>query len=399
MDAVDDLGDAIETTRALLLPVRVWLWLKLSVVVLFVGGSLGSPGNLATSDPQMVGDEPMPQDGLGEIPDDVLAAAVVLAVVAILLWALFALLGAIMEFVFIETLRSTEIHVRRYSRANLGRGIRLFAFRALVSLGLLAIVAVPVGYFLTSTATTDEFIGELALIALVAIPLYIVYAIVMRFTSEFVAPIMLLEDRSVLGGWRRFWATLRGNVGEYVVYLLLVWVLQLVTSIAVGFVILFGAVVLAIPFVIVGVLAYALGGGGVYLAGAIGVVGLLALIALVALVQMPVRTYFQYYALLLLGDTDSELDLVPEQRGAARANHTGAGETVRADERTDRSDDAHDEFDTEPRDETDDYGWLDESGFDDDDDRTGTDATDDRNDDATPSDDSDDRDDDADRGW
>ncbi|ELZ00033.1 DUF7544 domain-containing protein [Natrialba asiatica] len=395
MDAVDDLGDAIETTRALLLPVRVWLWLKLSIVVLFVGGSLGSPGNLATSDPQMVADEPMPQDGLGEIPDDVLAAIVVLAIVGILLWTLFALLGAIMEFVFIETLRSTEIHVRRYSRANLGRGIRLFAFRALVSLALLAVIAIPVGYFLTSTATTDEFVGELALIALVAIPLYIVYAIAMRFTSEFVAPIMLLEDRGVLGGWRRFWATLRGNVGEYVVYLLLVWILQLVTSIAVGFVVLFGAVVLAIPFVIVGVLAYALGGVGVYLAGAIGVVGLLALIALVALVQMPVRTYFQYYALLLLGDTDSELDLVPEQRGAARTNHTGAGETVRADERTHRPDDVHDEFDAESRDETDDYGWLDESGFRDND-RTGTDATDDRNDDTTPSDD---RDDDADRGW
>ncbi|ADD05890.1 uncharacterized protein Nmag_2328 [Natrialba magadii ATCC 43099] len=335
MDAVDDLGDAIDVTRELLVPVRVGRWLKLALVVLFVGGGLGAGGGVPVGDVEPLLDQPTPgvetDVGVDTVPDEVIAALGLLIVAGFLLWIAFAIVGAIMEFVFIESLRSNSVHIRRYTRANLGRGLRLFGFRAVALLLLGGVFGLAV------LAVFDGIpdVSSLALAGVFAIPLYLAYALVMRFTSEFVAPVMLLEERGVLSGWRRFWPTVTSNWGNYAVYLALVWILQFVLNIVVGFVVAIGALAVAIPFVILGVLAYVMGGIGVYLAVVIGLVGVVSVIAVFALVQMPIRTYFQYYALLVLGDTNADLDLIPEQRRIAREGKNGvggAGETVDASE-------------------------------------------------------------------
>lgn len=46
----------------------------------------------------------------------------------------------------------------------------------------------------------------------------------------------------------------------------------------------------------------------------------LSVLVVVALAQVPVVTYLRYYALVVLGDVDSDLDLIPDRRGAIRAD-------------------------------------------------------------------------------
>ncbi|WP_049923083.1 DUF7544 domain-containing protein [Halopiger djelfimassiliensis] len=330
MDAIDDLSDAIDVTRELLLPVRAGLWLKLAIVVFFVGGGMGS--GFPSGNPGMTSDGQPVDGGMDAISEDVLVAIAAVVVVLLLIWLVFGLIGAVLEFVFIESLRSTTVHIRRYSRANLGRGLRLFSFRLVAGLALLLLVGGPAVFAFMNAGSFEAALGPLLLIALFAIPVYAVYAIAMRFTSEFVAPIMLLEERGVLGSWSRFWSTLKANWTEYAVYLLLVWLLQLVVSAAVTFLVLIGSIVVAIPFVIVGLLLATLGDIGVVLAVGVAIVGFLTILLFVALVQMPIRTYFQYYALLLLGDTNEELDLIPDQRAAVRAG--GPATTTDTDSRS-----------------------------------------------------------------
>ncbi|PSQ30520.1 hypothetical protein BRD06_01625, partial [Halobacteriales archaeon QS_9_67_15] len=65
----------------------------------------------------------------------VLFAVVVAAFVAITV--VFAFIGAIMEFVFVESLREREVHVHEYANAYWRRGLRLFGFRLVF--GLLAL--------------------------------------------------------------------------------------------------------------------------------------------------------------------------------------------------------------------------------------------------------------------
>ena len=393
MDAVDDLGDAIDVTRDLLLPIRPWLWLKLAIVVLFVTG-IGFGGGGIPSDPGIVSEfdqpaptepapEPAPDPTAEPLPEEFFVIVLALALLAVLLWLFFAIVGAIMEFVFVESLRSNEVRIRRFGRENLGRGLRLFGFRLLVGLLSFAVLAVPAAAIVLAASNTEAILGGFLLLALVGIGVGLVYAIVMRFTSEFVAPIMLLESRGVLSGWRRFWPTLTGNWSEYLVYLLLVWILQLVLNIAAGFLILFALVLVAIPFVILIVLLAMLGEIGFLLAIPIVLLGVLVALLVVAVVQMPIRTYFQYYALLLLGDTNRDLDLIPDQRAAARDDDERDGrDEPDGTGRRDRWED--DESETDRRDDRDDEGavWDDDSdpwddrSWDDSSDRESRDETD-----------------------
>ncbi|EMA40041.1 DUF7544 domain-containing protein [Halobiforma nitratireducens] len=320
MDAIDDLGDAIDVTRDLLLPVRAGLWLKLAIVVLFVGGSmgLGGGGGVPTGDIDPALEETGVDAPAEELPEDVLLFVGVVLLVGLLLWLLLGLIGAIMEFVFLESLRSMEVRIRRFGKENLGRALQLFLFRIVAGILLALLIGGPIAVVLLSASSLEAAAGSLVLIGLLAIPVYFVYAITMRFTSEFVAPVMLLEKRGILSAWGRFWGTLTSNLAEYAVYLVLVWILQLVVNIAAGILLVFGALLVIIPFAIVAVLLTMLGDIGVLLAIFVVILGALAVILVYALIQMPIRTYFQYYALLLLGDTKPELDLIPEQRAAVR---------------------------------------------------------------------------------
>ncbi|THE66069.1 hypothetical protein D8Y22_03860 [Salinadaptatus halalkaliphilus] len=419
MDAVDDLSDAIDVTRNLLVPVEPWLWLKLAIVVFFLGsmtlggGFQGDPSMIA-QDPT-IEDQPAPEDQqaleeeLGEIPDELIQnlilAAIIIGVSLLVLWFVFRLIGGIMEFVFIESLRSNEVHVRRYFTANIGRGIRLFVFRLLVFVLAAAIVAVPLVYVFLTASSFEAMAGSILLLMLVGVGVALVQATVMRFTSEFVAPIMLLEGRGVLSGWKRLWPTLTANWSEYVVYLLLVWILQFVINIAAGIIMLFGVILVAIPFVIVGaILVATLGEIGIWLAILVAAVAVLAILLVVALVEMPIRTYFQYYALLLLGDTNDELDLIPDQRelvrdGGPAADEGGpddrgdhpdgqwSGDDTAADRNDTDDTPVWDDDDTDPWDDRDNWG---ESSRDD--------SSDDRNVDDRDGDDDREESDDG-RGW
>ncbi len=204
MDAVDNLSDAIDATRNLLLPIRAWLWLKLAIVVFFLGGT---GGGFSTGDPTIATDDEMISMVQDTVTEEILIGFAIVAAVVLVIWLLFEALGAIAEFVFIEGLRSKEVSIISYALDNIGRAVRLFVFR--VGLGLLvwAIVLVPAGLLLYSAGWDVEAafdVGTILLLLGVGALSYLVFAIVMRFTSEFVAPIML-ESRGVLSGWKRFW--------------------------------------------------------------------------------------------------------------------------------------------------------------------------------------------------
>ncbi|AHF99185.1 hypothetical protein HALLA_10310 [Halostagnicola larsenii XH-48] len=346
MYAVDNLSDAIDATREFLTPISLGLVLRLALIVFFVS-SLGFSGpGIPFGDVGMVTDETPQSDVEGEFQgsvqeqyeqetgeefpmDEVIAVALVLAAISIGIWLIFGLITAIMEFVFIESLRSEEVHVRQYFLENLGRGFRLFVFRVIVNAVPVAIVGGLLYYELTGGDLLDQLTGAtLWGIVVLGVVFALVYSIILRFTSEFVAPIMLLEERGVLSAWGQFWSTFKANWSEYVVYLVLAWILLLVITITAWFVFGIAAIVLAIPFVILAFVLFAvlaeLGLVGGILFTLFMVAALVTFLLLLSIVWTPITVYFRYYALLLLGDTNADLDLVPDLRAALRGNVTGA---------------------------------------------------------------------------
>lgn len=332
--AVSAIEDAIEVTREFLFPFDLSKWLRLAVIVFFLGG-------LGVSSPVQSGmqfspgsNEPVqgPPGGFDISPDTVLTVFVVLFVIAVFLGLLFTLIGSVMEFALVESLRSREVHVRDYMGNHFGQGFRLFVFRVVLFLIVLAPIAVIV--LLTVPAllggSGNIALGTFFLFLPVFFVLGLIVALVDGFTRSFVVPVMIVRERGVLAGWSAFWPTLRREWKQYGVYL----VLKFFIGIAVGFLVSIAAaivfVILLVPFGIVGaLLAVAFGGFaslGTTLATPVGIAvfGLLVLayvlcaVFFLALVRVPIRTYIGYFSLLVLGDTNEEFDLIPTFREKIR---------------------------------------------------------------------------------
>ena len=336
LHAVDDLGDALAATRAFLFPFDAGRWLRLAIIAFFVGG-VG--GNLPTSGTQFGGDVDPGDPGTvpPELTGDVVALIVAVVVALVALGLLFGFIGSVMQFVLVRSLRDEEIHVRRYFREHWRAGARLFGFR--IGLGLLALVviAVPVLALLLASgglvpAGPGAAFGLVLLLVPLAFLVGVLFALIDGFTTFFVVPVMLIERTGVLAAWGRFYRTLRAEWKEYLAFTGLTFVLTILVGIGVGFVLGIVALLVFGPLVLFGlagvVTTGAPGAGAVSIPvlvalAAVGLLAVLLVLAVAALVQVPVVTYFRYYALLVLGDTDDDLDLIPERRRAVRAGSGG----------------------------------------------------------------------------
>jgi hypothetical protein len=339
LHAVDDLEDAFQATKGFLTPVERWTWLKLAFVTLFVGGPAaganGFPwtfGNTGTT-PGAGGPNGVFFDG-GELTGTFWLAVAAIVLVGIVIGLVFALVGSVMEFVFVRSLRDQAVSIRAYWREHWRAGVRLFVFRTVVGLVVLASMAVVALPILVGLTGVTEISGGLVLLALVVgVPLVLVVTLVASvvngFTAVFVVPIMLMEDCGVLAGWRRLWASIREEPMEYLGYVGMRFLLGLGAGVILGAGTIAVLLVLLVPFAVLfgfALAVYAVGGeilGGIVLV-VVAAAFVLALIAATALVAMPVKAYLRYYALFVLGDIDPDLDLIPDQRDAVRTDATDA---------------------------------------------------------------------------
>ena len=327
--AFDDIDDAIDATRAFLWPFDLRRWAKLALVVFFIGGfgSGFNPAQWTGNTPPGGGGDEFPADP-GAIPDvdpEVLAIVLALVGVALLIGLVFAVVGSIMEFVFVESLRRETVSIRRYWGERWGQGLRLFGFRFVLGLLMLAIVAVLAVVALSPIifGGGDLSIGLVLLAVFAFFVIAIVVGLIQGFTTEFVVPVMMAEECGVLSGWSRFWPTLSAQWKQYLVYAVMAFVLRLAAGLVVGIAGLVVAILLLIPFGAVGLLGGALLAYS-QLAGwiVIGIVGLayfLTLVVIFLFVSVPVQSFLRYYALLVLGDTNEAFDLIPERRRSIRA--------------------------------------------------------------------------------
>ncbi|MEF8807135.1 DUF7544 domain-containing protein [Natronomonas sp.] len=330
LHAIDDVGDAIDATRAFLFPFDLRRWLKLALVAFFVGGGLNTPSGQfggsggPSGSPGPGGGGELPAS-LPSLPVEAMTLIAVAVAVVVLLALVFGIVGSVMEFVFIESLRNDAVRVRQYWSDRWRQGLRLFGFRVVIGLPLLALVVGWMALFVLPMVTNVQQPAFSAGVFLFGLPVLLlaglVFAVINAFTTFFVVPLMIQRDSGVLAGWRRLWPSMKREWKQYGAFAVFLLVLSLVvgfiTSIAVGLV----AVVVLIPFAIIGAIVYvalSLSTTGTVLLGLLAAGFALTMLVVWALVQVPVVAYFRYYALLVLGDIDSSFDIIPDQRAAVR---------------------------------------------------------------------------------
>ncbi|KAB1191941.1 hypothetical protein GJR96_00195 [Haloferax sp. MBLA0076] len=331
--AIDALDDARDATGSLLLPFDAGRWARLALIALFVGGigsgggGAGNAGNTGVTFPAD-GTPPtnVPIDSLPGFvtPGNVFAAVLVLAAIGITLGLIWSFIGSVMQFVFVDGVISKDVRIRKPFRERLGLGLRLFVFQIGLVLAVLLLLGLPLAAVVLGGISLDGSVFLLAIpLVFLALLVFLVLAIALQLTTDFVVPTMIAEDKQVIDSWRRVVPVFRAEFSEFGLYILIRFVLGILASIAIGIAAALLLLVVAIPFAIVGggiFLALSAAGVsafstvGVVLLGAVGLLFVLTAIAVSALVQMPVVTFFRYYSLFLLGSADESLDLVSNFR-------------------------------------------------------------------------------------
>ncbi|ELZ27639.1 hypothetical protein C475_06955 [Halosimplex carlsbadense 2-9-1] len=344
--ALDDITDAIEATKRFLTPVDRVRWFRLAVVMFFVGGAgLSAPGAPTAgfggdTDPA----DPAPgapggPDITPEITPELVVLILGIAALGLAAFLLYSVVGATMEFAFVAALRDEEVRLRRSVARYWRRGLRLFGFRLavwVIGIAAAAAILLGTGAVLGGWPPTVWSDGTILTVVVLAIPVLglgvLILGTLLGFTTVFVVPVMLAEDRGVLSAWRRFWGTLTAEPLEFLAYLVLSFLLGIGVSIAVGFLLVLLLIALAVPFLIVGApigVALVAAGSGTAVGGLILVLvllyGLLVLVGAL-LIQVPFQTFLRYYALFVLGDVEPDFDVIPDARAAVRTDGGDGGD-------------------------------------------------------------------------
>ncbi|MDG6257598.1 MAG: hypothetical protein QCH35_08375 [Methanomicrobiaceae archaeon] len=309
------LDAAIDRTKALLWPVDPGVWLRLAVIAFFVGGTgfnIPSGPSYSFSGDEFAGIGPADIGIPGGVPGFLVLLLALIFAVAIVFW----MIGAIFQFVFVDSLRTGEVAIRRYFGPRAGKGFRLFLFEAGLAVLILLVVAVPIALFIFTAGGFASNIG-----ALVIVPFFLLFisavfvlaillGLIMLFTIDFVVPIMIRDDCGVIDGWRSAWRIIRTEWKQALVYAVVKFLLGIAVGILMIIAVVVAAIILAIPFVIVGFLI-AVAGGSVPIYIVLVALFVLFLIVAALFISVPFVTFLRYYSLEVLAAIAPEYTLLP----------------------------------------------------------------------------------------
>ncbi len=299
--AFDELDGTLNRTKDLLWPINWGIWLRLAVIALFVGGGFSFPNVFQYS---FSGDDysaPMVGgfDGFAPLVFGLIALVLILALI-------FMFVSATVQFVFVESLATRSFRLTPLFMKHLGKGARLFLFQlALLVLMLLAMAAIFLAIFapLILQGGSLGISYSLLLLALIpaAILVALVFGVVIQLTVDFVVPIMLHDDCGVIAAWRRLWPVLSSQVLQTVVYIIVRLIIAVLAAIVEAILIILAMAVIAIPFVLIGVVLLALAVQNIAALLVLLIPYLIIAIPTALLIQVPFVTFLRHYSLLVLG--------------------------------------------------------------------------------------------------
>jgi len=191
------------------------------------------------------------------IPAVIAVAVLIIAIGVLITW--FSSRGRFM-FLHCVALNKAEVKVPWHKYRHQGNS--LFLFRIVVGIISFVFFALFIGVIVFAAiiaAGTHAQIGALAIVTiilvslLILVPIVIAFALLMKFTMDFVVPIMYLRASTCTAAWREFWTLLKSNKGRFTLYILF----QIVIGFAIGAIVLAAmcitcccaACILAIPYI------------------------------------------------------------------------------------------------------------------------------------------------------
>jgi len=337
--ATEAIMPALEHVKKVLFSPFDWRkWAALAFIALLAGVmSNGSGGNFGGSGDFGGGQSGASMDNAGQQAMEWLRAhtqeAIVAGIGLVLLWLAFVLLmlyiSSVFRFIFLDSVVTDKIAIRRQWRRNKAEGIAYMWWRLgfffVALLGFVVLVGIPAGgcalmiVRAVQGGTPALWIGAV-LVGLLALLLLFMWAIATAvasaLTRDFVLPIMYLERVGTMDAWREFWPILLGNKMGFFIYFLLKFVCAMAGGIGGLLAVVVALIVAAIPMgALVGIgyllvlLLHITAWSWWYLLALVpvGIAVALGLAYWLTCVLLPIPVFFQSYALKYLGAVDPEL--------------------------------------------------------------------------------------------
>lgn len=315
--AFTELDKAIRSTRDLLWPFKKGVWLRIALIALFVGWGGGFPQTTWSSDNDIPGDI---FEGFSPsfLPDNL---GIILAFIIgiLILFFIFMLIGSILQFVFVDCVRTKNVTISLNFRPRAEKGLRLFLFEIGISFLLILVLLAA---FIPLLIASGGIGGGLSLVPttlslLLLIPIIIIAAviagIIQLITIDFVVPIMIRKDCGVIEGWKSIYHIIRTQWMQGIIYVIVRFLAALGAGITIIIITLLALGILAIPFAIIGFILYATVLMMNYSLLLLLLIPYLILaIPAALLISVPFITFFRTYSLKVLGRLSPEYAMLPE---------------------------------------------------------------------------------------
>jgi len=297
VSVIEPIGPAFEKVKTILFSpfdLRKWFVIGFCAWLAFLGkggGGNGGGGGRGGGPPDV-------HEGFGQAKVFVLEnlgwiipVALIGVMLIIVLWLVSIWLSSRGRFMFLHCVAQNKAEVKVPWAKFRQHANSLFLFRIVLGLIGFAVIGLPcllAAGLIVITIANNGFVAAavlgIVLIVLMIVTISIIFALIGKFTMDFVVPIMFLRTTSCTAGWREFLTILSVNKARFVLYILF----QIVIAIVIG-------AILSIGFCIGCCLCC---------------VSLLLLIPYIGtVILLPVLVFKRAYSLLYLGQFGPEFDV------------------------------------------------------------------------------------------
>lgn len=321
--AIDAITPAIEHTKQQLFkPFRIDQWTKLAFVGL-LAGELGSSGfNRSNFNFPRHPGTPAPHIPVSPGVDTPLLIAFIAAAViaALAIGIILMYVGSVMRFILFDSIILKECLIRAGWNRRLGPGWRYFVWKlsylALSLAGICILIGLPAifvfasGWYREPNEHKVPLICAGLIIVVVLLAFFVITAVVLVLTKDFVVPQMALEGITATEGWRRLWPMIKADKGAYGAYIAMKIVLAIVAGAMIAVAAVIVSLIYVIPSVALGIIAVLEGEAAgltwnfhtIALAAVIGVILLAGFLYLVSLVSVPAIVFFPAFSIYFFAD-------------------------------------------------------------------------------------------------
>lgn len=311
--ALQNLDEAMEETKDLLLPFSFMTWTKIAIIALLAGGvslpnftygppSGGNSPSINTPDTDFENSSELNSSfGNGSVSDMATAGtsgpiAVAILAFAALVVGFFLYISSVFQFIYYQTVLDKKPLIVENMKKHAYRGLRYFGFQ--ISIFLIAMLALIVPAALWGAS---QFMALIALLVF-WVPFVIVLGLIMSLVHDIVLLRMIKEEEDLIEAWKNVWPDIKSEWRQVIAFLFVKFFIGMAIGVALIMILLAVLIVLIIPFGILGILA-----GIVHptLALIVLLVGALSFTVIMLYLRMPLSAYVYTYTTLFYEDLTS----------------------------------------------------------------------------------------------